>query len=132
MYSSMYGTDYYDAAESLAAVSAIMGPVMFISFAVMIIMLVSQWKLFTKAGRPGWACLIPIYNLVVMLQIVGKSPWLILLMLIPIANFVFAIMLQIWVAQAYGKSTAYGIGLLFLPVIFYPMLAFGSSEYQGA
>ena len=119
MYSSMYGTDYYDAAESLAAVSAIMGPVMFISFAVMIIMLVSQWKLFTKAGRPGWACLIPIYNLVVMLQIVGKSPWLILLMLIPIANFVFAIMLQIWVAQAYGKSTAYGIGLLFLPVIFY-------------
>lgn len=98
---------------------------------VMVFFIASMWKVFTKAGRPGWAVIVPIYNLIVLLQIAQKPIWWILLMLIPIVNIVVAIMVYVAIAHNFGRSTAFGIGLAFLGLIFIPILAWGSSEYQG-
>ena len=104
---------------------------MLLWLAVVLLIVVSLWKVFTKAGEPGWACLIPIYNIVVLLKIAGKPVWWILLMLIPFVNFVVAIIVSIGVAERFGKSTGFGIGLALLGPIFYPILAFGDARYQG-
>jgi uncharacterized protein DUF5684 len=92
----------------------------------------ANWKLFTKAGEPGWASIVPLYNLVVLFRISGKPLWWLLLLLIPGVNLVVTILFSIALAQRFGKTTGYGIGLAFLPMIFYPMLGFGSATYQGA
>lgn len=95
-----------------------------------IVMIVALWKVFTKAGKPGWASLIPIYNAYVMLIIAGKPGWWLILMFIPVANIVVAILAAIGLAQNFGKGGGFAAGLILLPVIFYPILAFGASEYQ--
>lgn len=100
--------------------------------AIIVLMFVSMWKVFVKAGKPGWACLIPIYNTLVMLEIVGKPWWYLLLMLIPVVNIVIWIMISLDMARVFGKGSGFGIGLAFLPMIFYPILAFGDAKYQGA
>ena len=108
------------------------GPLFWICYlAFTILMLAAWWKIFTKAGQPGWACLIPIYNLYVWCKIVGRPWWWILLMLIPFVNFIIAIILIIDLAKSFGKGVGFGIGLLLLPVIFFPILGFGSAQYQG-
>ena len=86
---------------------------------------------FTKAGQPGWAAIVPVYNLIVLLQIVGRPLWWILLMLIPLVNFVIAILVYIDLAKSFGKSTGFGIGLVFLSFIFFPILGFGDARYIG-
>ena len=96
-----------------------------------ILMIVAWWKIFTKAGQPGWACIVPIYNLYVWCKIVGRPWWWILLMLIPFVNFIILIILIIDLAKSFGKGVGFGIGLLLLPVIFFPILGFGSAQYQG-
>ncbi len=97
---------------------------------VLILVLAGIWKTFTKAGKPGWASIIPIYNVVVLLQIAEKPVWWILLFLIPIVNLVVSIMVMMAVAQKFGKGAGYGLGLAFLGFIFWPMLGFGSATYQ--
>ena len=99
--------------------------------AIVVLMIASMWKVFVKAGKPGWAAIIPIYNIVVLLEIVGKPVWWIILMLIPIVNFVILIILTIGLAKSFGKGAGFGLGLLFLAPIFYPMLAWGDAQYQG-
>ena len=89
------------------------------------------WKIFTKAGKPGWAAIVPIYNIIVMLEIVGRPAWWVVLMLIPFVNFVVAILVSIDLAKSFGKSAGFGIGLAFLGIIFAPILAFGDAEYHG-
>lgn len=96
-----------------------------------LLMIVSLWKLFTKAGKPGWAAIIPIYNTIVFLEIAGKPVWWFLLLLIPFVNIVVAIIATIGFANAYGKGGGFAVGLIFLPMIFFPILAFGSSRYLG-
>ena len=91
----------------------------------------TMWKIFTKAGQPGWAAIVPIYNAVVLLQISGKPVWWLVLFLIPLVNFVFAILLLIALAEAFGKGPGFAAGLLLLGIVFFPILAFGSSEYRG-
>jgi hypothetical protein len=113
----------------LGAVAGLGFMLLWLAFVLLIV--VSLWKVFTKAGEPGWACLIPIYNIVVLLKIAGKPVWWILLMLIPLVNFVVAIIVSIGVAERFGKSTGFGIGLALLSPIFYPILAFGDARYQG-
>ena len=95
------------------------------------LMIASGWKIFTKAGKPGWAVLVPIYNIVVYLQICQKPVWWIVLLLIPIVNFIIAIMLCVALAKVFGKGAGYAIGLLLLGIVFFPMLAFGSAQYVG-
>ena len=96
-----------------------------------ILVIAGMWKVFTKAGKPGWAAIIPIYNLIVLLQIAGKPLWWIVLFCIPIVNFVVAVMVLINVAKAFGKGTGFAIGMLLLGPIFIPMLGFGSAQYIG-
>ncbi len=106
------------------------GPVFWVIWlAVMVLMLASMWKIFTKAGKPGWGSIVPIYNLVLLLQIAGKPVWWILLFFIPIANLVAMILVYVGLAARFGKSGGYAVGLLLLPIVFFPMLAFGSATY---
>jgi len=89
------------------------------------------WKVFVKAGKPGWAAIVPIYNIIVWLEIVGKPLWWIVLLFIPLVNIVVLIILSIALAEKFGKSAAYGIGIALLGFIFIPMLGFGDARYQG-
>ncbi len=121
----------YDSAVAASALGAIFGTVMIICLIMSIISIIAMWRLFTKAGKPGWASLIPIYNMVVLFQISGMSPWLILLILVPFANLIIQIMLYINLAKAYGKGTGFAVGLIFLNPIFMLILGLGSSKYVG-
>jgi len=98
---------------------------------VAVLMIVALWKIFTKAGQPGWACLIPIYNIYILCKIVGRPGWWVILMLIPFVNFIIAIILSIDLAKSFGNGVGFGLGLAFLGIIFFPILGFGSSQYQG-
>ena len=93
--------------------------------------LVATWKVYTKAGKPGWGAIIPIYNVVLLCEIAGKPGWWVLLFFIPLLNFVMNIVVSIGVAENFGKGTGFGLGLAFLGPIFYPILAFGSADYIG-
>jgi len=90
-----------------------------------------QWKIFTKAGKPGWACIVPLYNIIVLLEIVGKPWWYLLLLFIPVVNIVILIMVMIALAQVFGKSGGFAVGLIFLSLIFMAILAFGDAKYLG-
>ena len=103
--------------------------VLLIELAITVLVIASLWKIFTKAGKPGWAAIIPIYNIIVLLQIVGRPIWWLILLLIPIVNIVIAIILAIDLAKAFGKGAGFGLGLIFLGFIFYPILGFGSATY---
>jgi hypothetical protein len=97
-----------------------------------IFLIASLWKLFTKAGKPGWAVIIPIYNLIVLLQIVGRPVWWILLIFfVPVVNFIIWIIVLNELSKSFGKGIGYTIGLFFLPIIFFPILGFGSDKYVG-
>jgi hypothetical protein len=98
---------------------------------VLVLCIVAMWKIFVKAGKPGWACIIPIYNIIVLLEIVGKPWWWLLLMLIPGVNIVLAIWMLNLLSKSFGKEVGFTIGLFFLSFIFLPILGFGESKYQG-
>ncbi len=89
------------------------------------------WKIFSKAGKPGWAVIVPIYNIVVYLRIIGRPVWWIILFFIPFVNFVVMIIMAVDLAKSFGKGTGFAIGLILLPIIFYPVLAFGGARYAG-
>ena len=101
-----------------------------VSLAIALLIVASMWKIFVKAGKPGWAALIPIYNFIVLLEIAGKPAWWIILLIVPVVNFVILIVLSIALAKKFGKGVGYGLGLAFLGVIFYPMLGFGDAQYD--
>lgn len=99
--------------------------------AVAVISYAGLWKMFVKAGKPGWAAIIPIYNYIVMIEIVGKPVIWILWLLIPCVNIVFGIWLINLLSKSFGKSEGYTIGMLILPFIFFPLLGFGDAKYVG-
>ncbi len=131
---SLYSMDLQDA-EMMATTSMLTGAfsVVFflISLFIGVITIISWWKIFTKAGREGWKSLIPIYNLIVLLEIAHMPLWWVVLFFIPVANFIALIMLNNNLAKTFGKSSAFGLGLTFLGFIFYPILAFGPAQYSG-
>ena len=94
-------------------------------------MIAACWKIFTKAGQPGWAVSFRFTICYVWCKIVGRPGWWVLLMLIPLVNFIIGIILIIDLAKSFGKGIGFGIGLLLLPIIFFPILGFGSAQYQG-
>jgi len=99
--------------------------------ALFLLLVVSMWKVFAKAGKPGWAAIVPIYNIVVMLEITGKPLWWIVLFFIPLVNFVAAILLSLALAEKFGKGAGFGIGIAFLSFVFLPILAFGDARYKA-
>jgi hypothetical protein len=87
------------------------------------------WKVNEKAGHPGWTALIPIYNVYIHIKIAGRPGWWLILFFIPLVNFIVEIVINLEMAENFGKSTGFGIGLTFLGFIFYPILAFGDAKY---
>lgn len=109
-----------------------------VALALLALMIVTMWRLFEKAGRAGWKCIIPIYNAVVLCQIGNVSPWILLLSLgtlIPIVGFIAGLVMNLiiyqGVSQVFNKGVGFTIGLLLLPFIFFPILAFGDSVYEN-
>lgn len=96
-----------------------------------ILMIISMWKIFNKAGQPGWASIIPIYNIIVVINIGGKSGWWFLTLLIPLVNIVTLFIILNDFSKAFGKGFGFTLGLFFLGFIFFPILAFGDSQYVG-
>ncbi len=99
--------------------------------ALIVLVIVGLWKAFAKAGQPGWAAIVPIYNIYIMLKIAGRPGWWLLLFLIPLVNLVIAIIVALDIAKAFGKGTGFGLGLAFLAFIFYPILGFGDATYKA-
>lgn len=105
--------------------------VLILYFALVILYVAGMWKTFLKAGQPGWAAIVPFYNLWIMIKIAGRPGWWFLLFLIPFVNIVAVFVVAIDVAKNFGKSTGFGVGLALLGFIFYPILGFGDARYQG-
>lgn len=99
--------------------------------ALTVALIAAMWKLFAKAGLPGWGSLIPIYNTYLLLKLVGRPGWWLLLLFVPFVNLVVAIIALLDLAKAFGKSTAFGVGLIFLAPIFIMILGFGDARYVG-
>lgn len=104
--------------------------VLLIELVLLVAIIAGLWKVFTKAGKPGWASIIPIYNAIVLLEIAGKPLWWIILFFIPCVNIIIAILVAMDVAKNFGKGAGFGLGLAFLPFIFYPILGFSDARYQ--
>ena len=96
-----------------------------------LVVIAATWRLFTKAGEPGWAVLVPIYNIVTLLRVAGKPLWWMVLLLLPVANVFAAYYVSVGVAARFGKGTGFAIGMVLLPFIFYPLLAFGDARYEN-
>lgn len=134
-----YESGYYYSSSSDVNGAAAAGTLAFMAvfwlfyLAVLVLMILSMWKLFVKAGKPGWAAIVPIYNQIVLLEIVNKPTWWIVLYFVPFANLVVAVLVSIELARVFGKSDGFAALLILLPVVGYPMLAFDkNTHFVGA
>ncbi len=116
------------AQNSGSAASGLIVTLVFLALA--LVLLAAEWKVFVKAGEPGWGSLIPIYNLYLLCKIGGKPGWWFLLMAVPVVNVVVLVLIMLGVAKGFGKSGAYALGLIFLSPFFLCHLAFGGSTYD--
>lgn len=122
--------DYYDYYEYSTPVYS--SPVTsIISLALGVLLIVSMWMIFKKAGKPGWAAIVPFYNIYVEYEITWGSGWRFLMLLIPFYNIILAIQTQVKLAKAFGKGGGFAVGLIFLPYVFQPILAFSDAAYLG-
>lgn len=135
MNSSFYTDIDYSSSSSAAgltgAIAAFIGLVWIIAIGMCVLQIVAMWKIFTKANKPGWASIVPIYNIYTLLQIAEVPTWYLLLLMIPIANIYATFKMYIELAHKFGKDTGFGIGLVFLNPVFMLVLAFGSATYNG-
>ena len=119
------GAGVLNEALGMAIIPGIVGTVLFV------LLFVSLWKVFTKAGQPGWTSLIPLFNILILLKIVNKPLWWFLLLFVPIVNLVIFFIIYDRLSKSFGKGIGYTLGLLFFGYIFLPLLAFGSAEYKA-
>ncbi len=98
---------------------------------VWLIVILAFWRIFTKAGEAGWKSIIPIWNTLVLLKIVGRPWWWIILLFIPIVNIVVWIIVALNLSKSYGRGTGFGVGLIILPFIFGLILGYGDDAYRG-
>ena len=106
-------------------------PLLIIALHVNMISYVALWFIFKKAGEPGWAAIIPVYNILIAIKIAGKPWWYILLLLIPIVNIIIGIIILNGISKNFGKGGWFTVGLFFLKVIFLAILGFGAAQYTG-
>lgn len=92
---------------------------------------ISMWKIYLKANKPGWASIIPIYSILVFLEIIGKPWWWLFLLLIPFLNIIFTIWSWNLLSKSFGKTEGFTFGIILLSIVFIPILAFDSSKYNG-
>jgi hypothetical protein len=122
-----------NSSDTGAAVAGAAGLVFIVIYlALVVVTIASLWKVFTKAGQPGWGVLIPIYNIYLLCKIAGKPGWWVILCCIPLVNVIIALLVMLGIAENFGKGAGFGIGLFFLGFIFFPILAFGDATYGGA
>lgn len=103
---------------------------LFAVLALTIVIFAGFWKTFEKAGEPGWAGLIPIYNLYVLVRVSGNAWWWFILFFVPLVNFFATVKISIDIAGKFNRGVLFGLGLTFLSFIFYPVLGFGDYQYQ--
>lgn len=119
------------AAPEGAALAGMLGMGSLMPFLLILVLVIaSLWRIFTKAGEAGWQCIIPLYNLFILVKISGKPWWWFLLLFIPVVNIIIAVLVHIALAERFNRGFLYGLGLAFLGFIFFPVLAFGNAEYQ--
>ena len=135
MYSYCSYYDYYDYSDydviSILTGLMSLAVIWVIALLLMALMIVAMWILFKKAGKPGWAAVVPFYDQYTLYEITWGNGWRFLMLLIPIYNIILMILTYIRLAKAFGKEEGYAVGLIFLPHVFVPMLAFGSAAYHG-
>lgn len=105
--------------------------ILLIYLAIIVAMIAGLWKVFEKAGQPGWGAIIPIYNYYLMLKVAKRPDWWLILYFIPLVSLIPAIIVPIDIAKNFGKGVGYGLGLVFLPFIFFPLLGFSDAQYQA-
>lgn len=103
--------------------------VLILSLFLLLLIIVPAWKIFSKAGQPGWKALVPIYNSYIFVEIAGLPWWVFLGFFVPVLNLITVIVVMYYVSQRFGHGMGYGIGLTFLPFIFLPILGYGRSVY---
>jgi hypothetical protein len=99
--------------------------------AFVIFIIAAMWRVFEKAGQPGWAAIIPIYNLYIMTKIAGKPGWWVLMFFLPFVNLIFLIWLYNMISKSFGKDEGFTAGLVIFGFIFWPILGFGNAKYLG-
>ena len=105
--------------------------ILVIYLAIIVLVIAGMWKMFVKAGQPGWGAIVPIYNGYLILKIVGRPVWWLILFFIPLVSLIVWIVLVMDIAKSFGRGVGTAIGLFFLSFIFMPILGFGDAEYQG-
>jgi hypothetical protein len=103
-----------------------------VQLAMMLLLFAAWWRIFEKAGEPGWAAIVPIYNAILILKIAGKPLWWIVLMLIPFVGIVVGLIVLFALAKRFGKGAGFALGMIVLAPIFYPLLAWGDARYEPA
>lgn len=121
-----WGTEYLE----WMLQTVLIGLLMSLLIGISVLLATGAWYMFEKAGKPGWAILVPIYNLIVMCEIAKKPTWWVALFLIPIANIIFLIMMLNGISKAFGKTEGFTVGLVFLRQIFFAILGYGPAQYQ--
>ncbi len=128
---SIFAQEDVDRAHAAGLAIGAMGCFFLVIYlAVIVFVIAGWWKMFVKAGQPGWAAIVPFYNVYILCKIGGKPGWWFILFFIPFVNVIVSILLIIAIAQNFGKGAGFMLGLFFLPFIFYPLLGFGDAHYQ--
>ncbi|MBP6880564.1 hypothetical protein KBC31_02965 [Candidatus Saccharibacteria bacterium] len=129
------GTTSFDTTTTTAGDAAMGGAIFFgaliIALIIAIPMIIAMWKIFVKAGQPGWASIVPIYNSYVMVQIAGLPILWFILMLVPYVNGIAAIYVLYMLAKSFGKDAGFTALMVLLPFIGFPILGFGKAQYLG-
>jgi hypothetical protein len=112
-----------------AASSSGTGVLVIVYVVVVVLEVIAGWKVFVKAGQPGWGIFIPLYNIYLICKIAGRPGWYLIFLLIPLVNIIFSLLLAIDIAKAFSKSGGFGFGLWILDFVFVPILGFGSAQY---
>lgn len=107
------------------------GSIIAIWLIVVVFIIVAMWKVFEKAGQPGWASIIPFYNIYIMTKIAGKPGWWVIMFFLPIVNIIFLIWMYNMISKSFGKDEGFTVGLVLLGIVFWPILGYGSSKYLG-
>lgn len=105
---------------------------MLVWLAVILTVIAGMWRVFSKAGQPGWGVLIPFYNVFLMCKIAQRPAWWLILLFVPVVNLIIGVIMSIDIAKHFGKGTGFGMGLAFLGFIFYPILGFSGARYGSA
>lgn len=133
MNSSFYTDVDYSSSSGAAGltgtIAAFIGVVWIIAMGMYVLQIIAMWKIFTKANKPGWASIVPVYNIYTLLQIAEVPTWYLLLLIIPVANIYATFKMYIELAHKFGKDTGFGIGLVLLNPVFILVLAFGNATY---